>query len=197
MSNEQDGKLGVVSFRQMKDGTVEDYKLLEEYEDQYAKELPDRILARLKELDDGLSGYQVSRLEHSLQTATRALRDGADADWVVAALLHDIGDDLAPQNHDTLAASVIAPYVREECTWAVKHHGIFQFKYYGDKVGLDPDARDKYADHEHFAVTVRFCEQWDQGSFDPEYKTEPLDTFEPMVREVFSRRPWDKANTGA
>lgn len=180
----------VVSFHQMKDGTAQDYALLEEYEAQYARDLPDRILGRLRQLEDGLSGYQVSRLEHSLQTATRAMRDGADIDWIVSALVHDLGDDLAPQNHDCLAAAILAPYVREECTWAVRHHGIFQFKYYGDKVGLDPDARDKYAAHEHYDAAVRFCELWDQASFDPDYQTEPLESFERMVREVFSRKPW-------
>ena len=185
-----EGKQPVVSFRQMKDGTVEDYELLESYETAYAADLPDRILSRLEGLKDGLSGYQVNRLEHSLQTATRAMRDGADVDWIVAALIHDLGDDLAPQNHDTLAAAIIAPYVRDECTWAVKHHGIFQFKYYGDKVGLDPDAREKYAGHPHYDVTVRFCEDWDQASFDPDYDSEPLSTFAPMVRAVFTRKPW-------
>lgn len=178
----------------MKDGTVEDYQLLEHFEDQYAAELPDRILARLEQLKSGISGYQVTRLEHSLQTATRAMRDGADVDWIIAALLHDIGDDLAPSNHDTLAASILAPYVREECTWAVRHHGIFQFAYYGDKVGKDPEARQKFADHPYYAATVAFCERWDQTSFDPDYASNPLASFEPMVREVFLRQPWDNAH---
>ncbi len=183
----------VVSFRQMKDGTVEDYALLDRYEHQYARQLPDRILDRLRALESGLSGYKISRLTHSLQTATRAVRDGADIDWIVAALVHDLGDELAPQNHDTLAAAIIAPYVREECTWVVRHHGIFQFKYYGEKVGLDPDAREKYADEPYYAQTVWFCERWDQASFDPDYATEPLEFFEPLVREVFTRPPWDEA----
>lgn len=187
MTNEQT----TVSFHQMKDGTAKDYQLLDQYEDQYAAELPDRILARLEQLKFGISGYQVTRFEHSLQTATRAMRDGADADWLAAALLHDIGDDLAPSNHDTLAASVIAPYVREECTWAVRHHGIFQFAYYGDKVGKDPEARQKFANHPYYAATVTFCERWDQASFDPNYDNAPLSAFEPIVREVFLRKPWD------
>lgn len=192
--NDRPQARSVVSFRQMKDGTREDYDLLDQYEKIYIRDLPDRILARLRQLESGLSGYQVSRLQHSLQTATRAMRDGADSDWIVAALVHDIGDDLAPQNHDTVAAAIIAPYVREECTWAVRHHGIFQFKYYGDKVGLDPNAREKYAGHDHYAATVRFCERWDQASFDPDYDSAPLETFEPMIREVFSRPPWSSAS---
>ena len=184
---------GKVSFTRMDEGTREDYALLEEHEATYKAGLPARLLDRLRAMGEGLSGYQVSRLEHSLQTATRARRDGADADWVVAALLHDLGDELAPQNHDTLAAAIIAPYVREECTWAVRHHGIFQFKYYGDKVGLDPDAREKYRADPNFAATAHFCEAWDQTSFDPAYASDPLESFAPDLEQVFLRPAWDEA----
>ncbi|ANU06462.1 HD domain-containing protein [Paraurantiacibacter namhicola] len=184
---------GKVTFTRMDEGTHDDYALLEEHEAAFKAQLPARLMARLRAMDDGLSGYQVSRLDHSLQTATRARRDGADADWVVTALLHDLGDELAPENHDTLAAAIIAPYVREECTWATRHHGIFQFKYYGDKVGLDPDAREKYRGDPHFAATAHFCEAWDQTSFDPAYATEPLESFAPELEEVFLRPAWDEA----
>ncbi len=181
----------VVSFRRMQDGTAEDYALLEGHEARYRVGLPDRLLSRLRAMGEGLSGYQVSRLEHSLQTATRARRGGADDDWVVAALLHDLGDELAPENHDTLAAAIIAPYVREECNWAVRHHGIFQMKYYGDKIGLDPDSRDKYRKNKYFGVTAHFCEAWDQISFDPEFLSDPLESFAAQLTEVFGRPAWD------
>jgi predicted HD phosphohydrolase len=181
-----------VSFRQMKDGTAEDYALLERLEAGYVRQLPERILAALRWLEDSFSGYQVTRLEHSLQSATRAYRDGADIDWIVTALLHDIGDDLAPHNHDSVAAAVLRPYVREECAWVLQHHGIFQLAYYGHHVGADPEARRKYADHPCYERAVTFCERWDQSSFDPDYDTLPLETFEPMVCEVFARPPWDE-----
>lgn len=179
--------MDTVGFTQMRDGTREDYELLHGLERDYAAALPDRILADLLRLDAGLGGYQVTRLEHSLQAATRAERDGADADWIVAALVHDIGDMLAPENHSQLAAAVIRPYVRDEVTWVVLVHGVFQQHYYGQHVGLDPDARDAYRDHVWFDSCVRFCERWDQASFDPAYDTLPLAHFEPMVRQVFSR----------
>lgn len=182
-----------VAFRQMKDGTAEDYALLDALEKVYAEALPDRILQHLERLADGLSGYRVSRLEHSLQTATRALRDGADIDWVVTALVHDIGDDLAPANHDSLAAAILKPYVREECSWVVQHHGIFQLVYYAHHLGKDPEARQKYADSPYYQAAVDFCARWDQAAFDPDYDSEPLGTFAPMVREVFTREPWDPA----
>ena len=183
-----------VTFTQMRDGTVEDYALLEELEHEFARALPDRIMERMQALENSLSGYKVSRLDHSLQTATRALNDGADVDWIVTALVHDLGDDLAPLNHDSLAAAILKPYVREECTWVTHHHGIFQYAYYGDKVGLDPEARQKYKDHPSYDAAVTFCERWDQSSFDPDYPTEPLETFRSMVEEVFSRTAWDENN---
>jgi predicted HD phosphohydrolase len=183
-----------VSFTRMKDGTAADYALLERLEADFASRLPERILGHLERLEHTLSGYQVTRLEHSLQCATRALRDGADTDWIVTALVHDIGDDLAPHNHDSLAADVIKPYVREECTWVVRHHGVFQLVYYADKIGANPDARERHRDSPHFHKAETFCERWDQAAFDPAYSSEPLRSFAPMVREVFSRTPWDEGH---
>ncbi|MGB0908192.1 MAG: HD domain-containing protein [Maricaulaceae bacterium] len=131
-----------VSFTKMSDGTEEDYAFLAQHEAEFCAQLPARIMSALENLRSSFSGYKIDRLEHSLQTATRAKRSGADIDWIVSALVHDIGDDLAPLNHDSLAAAIIKPYVREECSWTVQHHGIFQYKYYADKVGLNPDARE-------------------------------------------------------
>lgn len=184
----------VVSFCRMAEGTEEDYALLDRLERDFAAGLPERILEHLRRLETTLSGYRVTRLEHSLQAATRAKRDGADTDWIVTALVHDIGDDLAPHNHDSLAADVLAPYVREECAWVVRHHGIFQLVYYGDKIGEDPHAREKYRDSPHYDAAVTFCERWDQEAFDPDYPSEPLESFAPLVREVFTRPAWDAAH---
>lgn len=184
-----------VSFTKMSDGTAEDYALLEKLEHDYAKGLPGRIMERLAGLANSLAGYKIDRLTHSLQTATRAERDGADVDWIVSALIHDLGDDLAPFNHDSYAAAILKPYVREECSWVVHHHGIFQYAYYGDKVGLDPEARQKYAGHQYYDAAVTFCERWDQTSFDPNYETLPLEHFRPYVEEVFTRPTWEDAHT--
>lgn len=180
-----------VSFRQMKDGTQADYELLERLEREYIAALPDRILEALRALEHTLSGYQVTRLEHSLQTATRAEDDGADEEMVLAALLHDLGDDLAPANHSQYAAAIIRPYVRDEVTWIVAHHGVFQKYYYADKIGEDPNARERYRGHPWFDACERFCERWDQAAFDPDYPSRPLAHFEPLVRRIFARRPFD------
>ncbi|HEY7887232.1 MAG TPA: HD domain-containing protein [Steroidobacteraceae bacterium] len=180
-----------VSFRQMKEGTEAEYLFLNRLEREYIRRLPDRILHALRALDDGLDGYQVTRLAHCLQTATRAEADGADEEMIVAALVHDLGDGLAPENHSNYAAEIIRPYVRAEVTWVVEHHGVFQKVYYAHFFGEDPELRATYRDHPYYASCVRFCERWDQASFDPDYPTRSLEHFEPLVRRIFSRRAFD------
>ena len=180
-----------VKFTAMKDGDKEDYDFLTEHEVEYAKGTADRLLKALVTLDESLSGYQVTRLEHSLQAATRAWRDGADMDWVVSALLHDVGDIFAPYNHDEYAAAILKPFVRAQCTWVVEKHGDFQMLYYGEHVGADPMKREVYKGHPYFDDCVQFCEAWDQSSFDPDYESLPLEHFAPMVHEVFARTPYD------
>ena len=179
-----------VSFKEMKKGTKEDYLLLDKHEQKFVKGTADRILNFMSTLTETLEGYQVSRLEHSLQTATRALKDGASDEMIVAALLHDIGDELAPLNHSEYAAAVLKPYVSEKTHWIVEKHGIFQMYYYAHHLGGNKNARDKYKDHKYFNDTVKFCENWDQKSFDPNYKSLSLKDFEPYVRKIFSRKPY-------
>jgi predicted HD phosphohydrolase len=181
----------IVSFRRMADGTKEDYELLDRSEREYALGLPDSILASLQKLDHSLEGYPLSRLGHSLQAATRAMKDGADDELVVAALIHDIGDELAPYNHTEIAAGIIRPYVRPEVTWIVEHHGLFQNYYYVHHLGGNRNARDKFIDHPWYQACKDFCEKWDQCSFDPTYPWEPLSSFEPLVRKIFTRPAHD------
>ena len=180
-----------VKFTAMKDGDKEDYDFLTEHEIAYTKGTAGRLLTALETLDESLSGYQVTRLGHSLQSATRAWRDGADVDWVVSALLHDVGDIFAPYNHDEYAAAILKPFVRAQCTWVVEKHGDFQMLYYGHHVGGNPHKRDAYAGHLYFDDCAAFCERWDQASFDPNYDTLPLDFFRGMVEDVFARTAYD------
>ncbi len=182
-----------VAFTAMKDGTAEDYRFLHGLETQYIRALPDRLLQALERLGDSLQGYQVSRLEHSLQSATRAEADGADIETIVAALLHDLGDELSPENHSQLAASIVRPYVRAEVTWIIEMHGLFQMKYYAHHYGRDTDGHLAHKDHPWYDACWRFCERYDQAAFDPAYRSKPLAYFAPMVREVFSRAPFDPA----
>ena len=180
-----------VEFIRMDEGSKEDYQLLHTLEQRYIEKLPDRILTALDGLKDSLAGYKVTRLEHSLQTATRAEKDGADDELIVAALIHDIGDDLAPENHSQMAAAIIRPYVREQVTWILEMHGIFQMVYYADKLGLNPDERERYRGHKWFDDAEQYCRDWDQLSFDPDYPTLPLSHFKGRVRAIFSRPAFD------
>lgn len=182
-----------VKFTQMQHGDAEDYAMLDKHERDYAAGTADRLLEALVSLDESLSGYQITRLGHSLQAATRAWRAGADDDWVVAALLHDIGDIYAPYNHDEYAAAILRPFVREQCAWVVEKHADFQRLYYAHHLGGNKDAREKHRGSPYFDDCAAFCGEWDQNSFDPAYDTLPVEFFRSLVRQVFARRAYDPA----
>ena len=177
-------------FTQMKDGTKEDYLLLEKHEKKFIENTADRLIKFMSGLSNTLEGYQITRLEHSLQTATRALNDKADDEMVVATLLHDIGDELAPLNHSEYAAAVLKPYVSEKTHWVIEKHGEFQMYYYAHHLGGNKNQRDKYKGHKYYQDTVDFCENWDQKSFDPNFKSLSLQEFEPFIKKIFSRKPY-------
>ena len=179
-----------VSFKEMKKGTKEDYLLLDKHEKKFIEGTADRVLNFMSTLTKTLEGYQVSRLEHSLQTATRALKDGASDEMIVAALLHDIGDELAPLNHSEYAAAVLKPYVSKKTHWIIEKHGEFQMYYYAHHLGKNKNQREKYKDHEYYNDALNFCERWDQASFDPDYESMSLEDFAPMVKRIFSRKPY-------
>ena len=179
-----------VKFTEMKKGTKEEYLLLDEYEQNYINETAERILKFMKGLTQTLEGYKISRLDHSLQTATRAYKDNADEEMIVAALLHDIGDELAPLNHSEYAATVLKPYVSEKTRWIVEKHGEFQMYYYAHHLGGNRDQREKYKGHKYYQDTLDFCEKWDQKSFDPNFKSLTLKSFEPLIKQIFSRKPY-------
>ena len=179
-----------VNFTQMKHGTKEDYLLLEKHEKKFVEGTADRLLSFISNLNTTLEGYKINRLEHSLQSATRAIRDKASDEMVVATLFHDIGDELAPMNHSEYAAAVLKPYVSEKTHWIIEKHGEFQMYYYAHHLGTDRFKREKYKDHKYYQDTINFCEKYDQCSFDPEYKSMKLEEFAPMVKRIFARKPY-------
>jgi predicted HD phosphohydrolase len=179
-----------VSFTEMKNGNKDDYQLLEKYEKDFERKTADRIIKYLAAQTTTLEGYQITRLEHSLQAATRAYKNGESEEMIVATLLHDIGDDLAPMNHSQYAASILRPYVSEKTYWIIQHHGLFQTYYSAHHLGGDRNVRDKFKDHEHYQATINFCENYDQSSFDPNYKSMSLEEFSPMVKRIFSKTPY-------
>ena len=179
-----------VSFTEMKEGTKEDYLFLDKHEKNFADKTAERILGFMSNLTETLEGYQISRLEHSLQSATRAYKNGENEEMIVATLLHDIGDELAPMNHSEYAASILKPYVSEKTHWIIEKHGVFQMYYYAHHLGGDRNKRDQYKDHKYYQDTIDFCEKYDQNSFDPNYDSLPLEFFKPMVKKIFSRKPY-------
>ena len=179
-----------VKFTEMKSGSKEDYLLLDRLEKKYISETGNRIIKYLESYDETLEGYQVSRLEHSLQAATRALKDNASQGMIVATLLHDIGDDLAPANHADYAAAVMRAYVSEKTYWILLKHGEFQMYYYAHHLGADRNKRDQYKNHKYYDDCVKFCELWDQNSFDPNYNSLKLKDFKPLIKKIFSKKPY-------
>jgi predicted HD phosphohydrolase len=177
----------------MQDGTATDYAVIEAAEASFDQGLADRVLDAVRALEaHGLGGYPVSRAEHCRQSATRALRDGRPTEYVVAALIHDIGDPLAPYSHGSYAAAVLRPFVSDRLAWMIEHHPVFQMYYYAPHMGGVKDARERYRGHEWFADTAEFCELYDENCFDASYDSLPLEDFEPLVREVFSREPFTR-----
>ncbi len=175
------------TFKTFLDSTKEDWDIVVKHAAEFNRGLADRVLDHLKLLDGDFGGFPVDRLEHSLQTATRAHRDGRDEEYVVCALLHDIGDTLGSHNHPDVAAAILKPFVSEQNLWMVQHHGIFQGYYFFHHLGLDRNMREQFAGHPWYEYTAQFCHLYDQNAFDPDYESEPLEFFEPMVRRVFAR----------
>ena len=173
-------------FHAMTEGTQEDWVAIGMAAAPHRGELPDRIMAHLNLLKGDHGGFAVDRLEHSLQTATRAHKDGRDEEYVVCALVHDIGDILLPANHAELGATILKPYISERNHWMMDKHGIFQGYYFFHYLGLDRDMREQYRGHPDFEYCAQFCHLYDQNSFDPNYESMPLEAFEPMLRRVLA-----------
>jgi predicted HD phosphohydrolase len=173
------------SFSNMVHSTAKDWGIIKGHFVPFARGLPERIVAHLKLLDGDYGGYPIDRLQHSLQTATRAYRGGEDEEYMVCALLHDIGDTLATMNHPDVGAAVVKPFVSEANHWMVEKHGIFQGYYFFHHLGMDRDMREQFRGHPHFERTAKFCEVYDAPAFDPAGEILPLDFFMPMLKRVF------------
>jgi predicted HD phosphohydrolase len=189
--------MNTVEFIRMEDGTREEYEFLDGLEKQYIEGLPDRLMNAMRALEYSMSGYKINRLQHCLQGATRAHRAGESDEMIVAVLLHDIGDELAPHSHSEMAAAILRPFVSNRLYWIVKHHGIFQMYYYAHHCGGDRNARDQFKDHEWYQDAVDFCHNYDQNCFDPDYDSEPLEFFEPVLRRVVKQPRFDDVEHAA
>lgn len=175
------------TFSNLIHGSAEDWKIIAADFVPFAQALPDRIVAHLKLLGGDFGGFPIDRLQHSLQTATRAQSAGESEEYVVCALLHDIGDTLGSYNHPDIAAAILKPFVSERNLWMVQNHGIFQGYYFFHHLGMDRHMREQFRNHPHFAYTAKFCERYDAPAFDAKAETMPLSAFEPMLCRVFAR----------
>jgi predicted HD phosphohydrolase len=173
-----------VNFTRMEDGTEEEYQFLDALEEEYKADLADRLINALSLLQHSLSGYRISRLDHVLQGATRAYRADESEEMILSVLLHDIGDELAPYSHSEMAAAILRPFVSEKLYWIVKHHGLFQMYYYAHFCGGDRNARNKFKEHRWYQDAIDFCQNYDQNCFDPDYDSESLEFFEPLLRKL-------------
>ena len=184
---ESSARVRRAEFHAMTEGTPEDWQRIVTAQVPYVRALPDRVLAHLRLLAGDHGGFAVDRLTHCLQTATLAERDGRDEEYVVCALLHDIGDTLGSYNHQDIAAAILRPFVSEQNHWMVAKHFVFQGYYYFHLLGFDRDARERHRASPWFDYTAEFCERYDQRAFDPNYEALPLEHFEPAVRKVLAQ----------
>jgi predicted HD phosphohydrolase len=185
------------NFRSMAEATAEDFAIIAKHDRQHVAGVPARVLKVIESMDGHTFGFPVNRLIHSLQTATRAHVAGESEEMVVAALLHDIGDDLAPENHGSFAADILRPYVTERTRWVVAHHDIFQGVYFFHHHGRDRNERERYRGHPHFDACADFCARYDQAAFDPSFQHMPLKAFKPAVHRVLSRIPYSISQRAA
>ena len=176
----------LAEFTRMQESTAADWKIIGADYMRFAPRLPERVLAHLKLLDGAFGGFRVDRLTHSLQTATRAAKANRDDDYVLCALLHDIGDTLGSYNHPDIAAAIVKPFVSEKNHWIVEKHGIFQGYYFFHYLGLDRNMREQFRDHPWFDDAAEFCSEYDAPAFDPDAETWPLGEFEPLVRRLMA-----------
>ena len=171
-------------FHAMTESTMEDWAAISRAAQGHRGQHVDQIVAHLNLLKGDTGGFAVDRLEHSLQTATRAHQAGQDEEYVVCALVHDIGDMLLPASHAELGAAILKPYISERNFWMMEKHGIFQGYYFFHYLGLDRDMREQFRGHPSFEHTAQFCHLYDQNSFDPAFQSMPLEAFVPMMRRV-------------
>jgi predicted HD phosphohydrolase len=188
-----------LTFKRIQDTTADDWAIISSRPDtKLFEDLPNRLLGALRFLES-VDFYTVNGLEHSLQSGTRALRDGRSTEYVVAALLHDMGDLIGPRNHAAVAASILRPYVSDRIAWIVEHHTVFQFNHFGRHIGIDPDLRDAYLGHPYYDDAAEFADRYDSESFDPSYESLPLEGLEPLLRQVFDpseRSPFELMHKG-
>jgi predicted HD phosphohydrolase len=173
-------------FRSMDESTAADWGLIVPEFLQLARGLPRRVLTHLALLDKDFGGFPVDRLHHSLLTATLAQEGGEDDEYVVCALIHDIGDTLGTWNHADVAAAILKPFISDENLWMIEKHAVFQGYNFFHHIGRDRNLRDTLKGHAAYDRTAKFVEKYDNPAFDPDKNCLPLEHFVPIVERVLS-----------
>jgi predicted HD phosphohydrolase len=176
-----------MSFKRMDEGRPEEWMAIAREVTKRQARMPARIKSLLLELEEQVDGFNINQLQHGLQTATRALRDGASEEVIVAALCHDIGKAISIDNHPAIAAEILKPYVSQETYEIIRTHQDFQGRHYYALLGKNPNARSQYESESWYEKAVQFTDEWDQVAFDQEYDTLPLSYFEPMIDRIFAQ----------
>ena len=186
LAEDQDLLTQSATFGAMTEATPLDWQIIAAHNRVFANDVAKRVIDHLCLLDGDCGGFAVDRLEHSVQTATRAYRANKSEEYVVCSLLHDIGDTLGSYNHPDIAVAVLKPFVSDDHLWMVEKHGIFQGYNFFHHLGLDRDMRDQFLGHRAYDLTVEFCQEFDQPAFDPSYGSMQLSEFIPAVEAVFA-----------
>ncbi|MBP6824841.1 MAG: HD domain-containing protein [Acidobacteria bacterium] len=176
-----------MSFTRMDQSTVEDWMVIGGEVAKRQSQMPAMIKSMLKQLEDQVDGFSMNQLQHALQTATMAERAGASEELIVAALCHDIGKVISVINHPAIAAEILKPYVSPETYEVIRTHQDFQGKHYYEHFGMNPNLREEHESQPWFELAKKFTDEWDQAAFDPNYETQTLEHFEPMIDRVFSK----------
>jgi predicted HD phosphohydrolase len=175
-----------MSFKRMDEGKLEEWMAIGQEVAKRQANMPQIIKALLLQLEEQVDGFNINQLQHGLQTATRALRDGASEEMVVAALCHDIGKAISVENHPAIGAEILKPYVSRQTYEIIRTHQDFQGRHYYALMGKNPNARSQYEKEEWYAKAVQFTDEWDQAAFDEQYDTLPLSYFEPLIDRLFA-----------
>jgi predicted HD phosphohydrolase len=186
MTDTQPTEAARATFTRMDQCTQEDWDIIIPTLIEHSQTaVADNVIHQLLTLEGDHGGFAVDRLSHCLQTAHLAEADGRDEEYIVCALLHDIGDVLAPLNHPDIAAAILKPYVSPANHWMVQNHGTVQGYYFWHFIGMDRNARDVLKDNEFYDHCVEFCAKYDMPAFDPDGVTPPLSHYEPLLRKMF------------
>jgi len=173
-------------FTRMDQSTEQEWQHISEQHMPYIFEMPKRIMAMLNQTKDLTLGFSTDQLHHALQTATMARRAGAEDEMILISLIHDIGKVISVPNHGQIAAEMIKPYVSEDAYHIIRTHQDFQGEHYYHYMGKPQDLRNQYKDETWYAKAKEFTDEWDQAAFDPAYKVDSLESFEPLINKFFA-----------